>query len=71
MEGREILLTARASECALSRRLNTQAMHGGIKVRSTLKIQGFNLVAGDDIQKQCHHKPNFPLAISDRAWCRL
>lgn len=36
MEGREILLRACASECALSRHLNTKTMHGGIRVRSTL-----------------------------------
>ena len=35
MKGREIL-RARASECALSCRLNTQVIRGGIKVRSTL-----------------------------------
>ena len=38
LQGREILLTARASESALSRRLKMQAMHGGIKVRSTLMV---------------------------------
>ena len=32
MEDREILLRAHASECALSHRLNTQSMHGGIRV---------------------------------------
>ena len=36
MEGRETLFTARASECVLSRRLNTLEIHGDIKVRSTL-----------------------------------
>ena len=28
MEDQQILLRARASECGLSRRLNTRAMHG-------------------------------------------
>ena len=36
MEGRETLFKARASECALSRRLKTLEIHGDIKVRSTL-----------------------------------
>ena len=36
MEGWEILLRTCASECAPSRRLDTQAMDGGIRVCSKL-----------------------------------
>ena len=36
MEGRETLFRTRASECALSRRLNTLEIHGDIMVRRTL-----------------------------------
>ena len=49
MEVQEILLSARASECALSRRLNTPEMHGGIMLRTTITPAKAGFIETDNI----------------------
>lgn len=50
MEGWEILLGTCASECAPSRRLHTQAMHGGIRVCSNLYRPNAGMIETDNIK---------------------
>ena len=42
-------MSARASECALSRRLNEPAMHGGILVRTTTTPANAGFIETDNI----------------------
>ena len=49
MEGRETSFRARASECALSRRLNEPAMHGGIMVRTITTPANAGFIETDNI----------------------